>query len=31
MKASIQNWYSETGGHYFLQNTQGKFRNLKIC
>ena len=27
-KASFENWYSETGGHNFLQNTQGVFRYL---
>ena len=31
MKGSFEKWYSETGGHIFLQNTQRVFRNLKIC
>ena len=31
MKASFENWYSKTGGHNFLKNTQGIFRNLKTC
>ena len=31
MKASFENWYSKTGGHNFLQNTQGILSNLKIC